>query len=287
MNSIKFSLILFSVLFVGLSLAQNKNKPKQPLDAMFMRSAQVALPEPEPKITVPLKVLMDGKQECPRLQELGAKLLNDPKYCDIELEVFDPRLNESRVFCAHKSILCLRSSVLNDKIAALLKTHTGPNKPRLKIEGLNPDIFEYILQFIYTDKIDPNFNLKQNIMDLYVAADYAKIPELNAMIKEYLYDSVDPNDVSNYLKWAQKYGHKEMKYFLLDITRTALKMNANEWRQFVKSMCESYSDDQDKGFLDTIVNPIIKPAVEEVAHSADPLLKAPGALLKNLNLGGK
>ena len=89
-----------------------------------------------------------------------------------------------------------------------MKSHSGPRKPRLRLYGLNPDIFHYILQYIYTDKIDPNFDLRRNIMDLYVAADYVQLPELNAMIKEYLYTSVNTNDVSRYIRWANKYGHR-------------------------------------------------------------------------------
>ena len=64
---------------------------------MVTRPAPIIL---EKKITLPLNELMDRKQECPRLQELGSKLLNDPNFCDIEIEVHDQRVNESRVFCA-------------------------------------------------------------------------------------------------------------------------------------------------------------------------------------------
>ena len=223
-----------------------------------VRPAPVTL---EKKITLPLNELMDRKQECPRLQDLGSKLLNDPNFCDIEIEVHDQRINESRVFCAHRAILCLRSEVLNKRIEELMKTHSGPRKPRLRLYGFNPDIFHYILQYIYTDKIDPNFDLRRNIMDLYVAADYVQLPELNAMIKEYLYDSVNTNDVSRYIQWANKYGHRHLKYFLLDITRTALKMNRNEWRQFITNMCDSHKDGGPEDFETLIlreVRPIVK-----------------------------
>ena len=267
----KFSLVLLSLLFVGLNLAQNK-KNRESLDRLFVRVEepaeeelvedpepilQVLGPKPRKKMTVQLMALINGKQHCPRLQYLGAKLLNDRKYCDIDLEVIDSRINESRVFCAHRSILSLRSRVLNDRITQLLKNTYGTQKPRLRIEGLNPDVFEYILQFIYTDKIDADFNLKQNIMYLYVAAEYVDIPDLVDMIKEYLYLSLDPIDIVKYLKWAHKYGYKEIKKFLLEITRTALKMTQNEWREFLISLCESCAPE--KGVLGVPYDPHIAP----------------------------
>ena len=233
---------------VDLNSAQNKDKKREPLDRIFLRSNEPIDPDPVPKawkkMTVPLLDIMDGVEECPRLQELGAKLLKDEKYCDIDIQVLYSGINQSRTFCAHRSILSLRSSVLNDNITELLKRSTGSQKLRLRVDtkDLNPDMFEYILQFIYTDKFDDNFNLKRNIMHLYAAADYLQIHDLISMIKVYFHESVDLSFISIYLKWAQEHGNKDILEFLLDVIRRALKMNLNEWRQFVNSMCESNCD---------------------------------------------
>ena len=150
-----------------------------------------------------------------------------------------------------------------------MKSYTSPHKPRLHVYGLNPDTFHCILQYIYTDKIDPNFDLKRNIMDLYVIADYADLSELKSMIKEYLYVSANINDVINYLRWANKHGHVELKYFLLDIIRRALKMNRNEWRLFVTNMCVSLKDgvpEESEPLILREVKPIVKTLEESVSY---------------------
>ena len=115
MTSIKHLIVLTFILTT--SFGQEEYSPPQVKVSPKIGRVITDLPSRGPlrlekKITLPLNELMDRKQECPRLQELSSKLLNDPNLCDIEIEVHDQRINESRVFYAHRAILCLSSEVL-------------------------------------------------------------------------------------------------------------------------------------------------------------------------------
>jgi len=193
-------------------------------------------------IKLPIEGLLDTEQECPRLQNMGEKLLNDSEHCDIIIEVIDPHTNLSKTFCAHKSVLCLRSTVLADKIRNLTQRIDGHghDKPLIKVPGIQPPIFKNDLKFIYTDKLFHDFNLKDHIMDLYVAAQRLNVTDLVKLAEEYLYQSVTINDASSYLKWATKYKLIKIKTFILDFARNTLSMSKTEWRSFLKNVCEAY-----------------------------------------------
>lgn len=192
------------------------------------------------KAVPPLHCLMNDKSLCSSSPSVGQKLLSDRDLCDIELEVNDWVLNETKIFCAHKNILSVRSDVLKDMIKELMTepaNGTESKKPRLTLDALNPDAFHHVLQYLYTDKIDPKFDIKKNVMGLYAAARYLSLTDLEQSIEQYLSTSATISDLSNYILWTDKYSRFDMKRKLAESVQQKLDLDSNEWKHFRDAMC--------------------------------------------------
>ena len=72
---------------------------------------------------------------------------------------------QAKQFCAHKAVLCKRSPVF----AAMFTTEMREASENVvKITDIAPVVFEQMLQFMYTGKLE---KLKKYAGDLYKAAD--------------------------------------------------------------------------------------------------------------------
>ena len=88
--------------------------------------------------------------------------------------------------------------------------------------------------------MDENFDIKRNIMQLYVAAEYLDIQSLLQIIKDYLKSNrVTTNDLSKYVEWATKFGFIKLKQMIIEDSRSKFHMSLLDWRQFVRNMCQS------------------------------------------------
>ena len=192
----------------------------------------------ETKAVTTLHCLMNDELQCSGSDSIGHKLLNDRQSCDIELEVTDSVLNDTQIFCAHKNILWVRSNVLKEMISEMANNNNNQSeKARLTLDGVNPDAFQSILRYIYTNKIDPKFDTKKNLMDLYGAARYLQLTDLEQSIEQYLSTSATISDLSNYILWTDKYSHFDIKSKLADLVKKAVKLDSSDWTQFRDAMC--------------------------------------------------
>ena len=113
----------------------------------------------------------------------------------------------------------------------------------IELIDIPPDVFEYILQYIYTYQID-NFDPERHIIDLYVAAHLMQLSELRDSILEYIL-----NDMKNsieqmhliiqWLRWAERNRNIQLEQTMITLIRKVLKLESdNRWQDFGKIICE-------------------------------------------------
>jgi len=89
--------------------------------------------------------------------------------------------DDCREFKAHKMMVSARSPVL----AAMCDVQMKENiTNRVEIQDVSSEIFEALLKFIYTDRIDIT---EENVGDLIAAADRFIIPLLKSNCEEFIY----------------------------------------------------------------------------------------------------
>ena len=193
--------------------------------------------------------LISGGYTCAQLQRRGQRLYEDKQYCDINIQTTDRRTNYTKLFCKHKAVLSLRSDALERMVN---RSITDPLSNKLLLIwdfDIRPQIFDYFLQYIYTDRIESNFNLRRDVIGLYVTAFFADLKDLIQMIEKYLYSASHGieqlNDLVYYIHYAHRRGEIRLRDFLLKIARNILKMDENQWKKFVDSICESYGYNKD------------------------------------------
>lgn len=100
-------------------------------------------------------------------------LLNDATFSDFTFVV------KGRSFRVHKSILASESEIMR----AMFTTHFKESvHGECQVDDIEPDIFQYMLQFVYAGLIPENLDYVS--MDLYKAAHYYRIEKLMDRCKE-------------------------------------------------------------------------------------------------------
>ena len=135
-------------------------------------------------------------------QDILLKLDNDrktsAKYCDITLVVDDHK------YPAHKCVLGLLSPFY-DKMFSIEMKEKHDNKA--VIRGVRQEVFEAILDFIYTSKISLTM---ENVFEIMAAAHYMDLPYVKESCTEYLEDHVTPKNWSIIITCGKRYGYQEL-----------------------------------------------------------------------------
>ncbi|KAL6651421.1 hypothetical protein ACP70R_010346 [Stipagrostis hirtigluma subsp. patula] len=131
-------------------------------------------------------------------------LLKNGKGADVTFSV------DGQLFDAHRCVLAARSPVFEAELFGPMK-----KKPRqhIKIEDVEPAIFEALLHFIYTDSLSDNCNADENVamQHLLVAADRYGLDRLRLMCEAKLYRGIDVHTVATTLTLAEQHHCLQLK----------------------------------------------------------------------------
>ncbi len=134
-------------------------------------------------------------------------LFDDMQFSDVNFNI------GGREFPAHKNILAARSQYF----AALFKHPTKENSTnQVKIENIEPEVFQEMLRFIYTERVQVD-KLETMAAGLFLAADKFLMDELKMKCENYLLNQMssdncvvlllngDLQNPAEYLKKAAKF----------------------------------------------------------------------------------
>ncbi|KAJ8313544.1 hypothetical protein KUTeg_008105 [Tegillarca granosa] len=133
------------------------------------------------------------------LAECNSRMLTDQIMCDVTFCVG----KDSKVFKAHKYILGSRSSVF----FAMLFGTMAETKSKIQIPDIEPDIFEILLKFLYTDQIDVDAS---NVTGLMYAANKYGVTRVLRLCRSYLEESLKTDNVCVIMENARIFDDKEL-----------------------------------------------------------------------------
>ncbi|KAF7067350.1 hypothetical protein CFC21_073251 [Triticum aestivum] len=138
------------------------------------------------------------------LQMHFANMLKDGEGMDVTFSVRD------QLFNAHRCVLAARSSVFKAELFGQMKETTMKH---VKIDDMEPSIFEALLHFIYTDTLPSNCDVDQNValQHLLVAADRYGLDRLKAICEGKLCQRIDVQTVATTLALAEQHGTLQLK----------------------------------------------------------------------------
>ncbi|KAM0879964.1 hypothetical protein ACQ4PT_033891 [Festuca glaucescens] len=133
-----------------------------------------------------------------------ASMLEDGEGMDVTFSVGD------QLFNAHRCVLAARSSVFKAELFGQMKETT---MKCIKIDDMEPAIFEALLYFIYTDSLPSNSELDQNtaLQQLLVAADRYGMDRLKAICEGKLCQRIDVQTVATTLALADQHHTTQLK----------------------------------------------------------------------------
>ncbi len=145
------------------------------------------------------------------------RLLESKQFCDVEFIIFDDNDSDNKtVIPAHIAFVAARSQFLRNKIRSAqdseynsLLQSTNSNgfdiktKLQIVLKNVNPEAFELVLNYIYTDRIDPNKKsadpLSNKIvllmMDVYTLAVQFQMKRLEQLCVQYLNAAINHSNV--------------------------------------------------------------------------------------------
>ena len=110
-------------------------------------------------------------------------LFNNMQFSDVILNI------RGREFPAHKNILATRSEVF----AAMFKHPTKENSNnQVKIEDIEPEVFDQLLYFIYTGRVS-TATMESMAANLFIAADKYLLGELKKECENYMLHHMSPD----------------------------------------------------------------------------------------------
>lgn len=138
--------------------------------------------------------------ECTLTADMG-NLLQDKTFADVVFEV------DGMEYSAHKAIMAARSEVFS-RMFATDSNFAEAKNGRVKIDDVERDVFQEMLNFIYTGKVE---NLNQMADDLLAAADKYALSRLKVMCEESLSSNLTPENVASVLILADMHCAKQLK----------------------------------------------------------------------------
>jgi hypothetical protein len=135
-----------------------------------------------------------------KIVEKVLNMLSDEKYSDFTFAV------KRREFKVHKIILAAASPVF-DRMFSTPMVEAQANE--VKIDSIEPEIFEHLLRFIYGAKLPEN--LYDIAVDLFKAAHYYEIQNLKAICEEKIEEELSSENAIEFYELAYVYDMKELK----------------------------------------------------------------------------
>lgn len=131
-------------------------------------------------------------------------MLKDGEGVDVAFSVGD------QLFRAHRYVLAARSPVFKAELFGQMKETT---MKCIKIDDMEPAIFEALLHFIYTDSLPSNCDLDQSVVlqHLLVAADRYGLDRLKAICDGKLCQRIDVQTVATTLALAEQHHSVQLK----------------------------------------------------------------------------
>ncbi|CAL5029896.1 unnamed protein product [Urochloa decumbens] len=132
------------------------------------------------------------------------EMLKDGEGADVTFIVDD------RLFRAHRCVLAYRSPVFRAELFGPLKKKATSC---IRIDDMEPSIFEALLHFIYTDRLPDSYNDGWNaaMQHLLVAADRYGVERLRLMCESKLSEAIDVETVSTTLALAEQHDCSQLK----------------------------------------------------------------------------
>ncbi|XP_038113274.1 speckle-type POZ protein [Culex quinquefasciatus] len=148
-----------------------------------------------------------------------AKMLVTKQFTDLTITV------GQQSFRAHKAILVARSTVF-----AAMFQHDMKESQRneITITDVEPKVFEEVLRFIYTDKVQ---GLPQLVHELLAAADKYDLARLKVMCEIQLFEGITAATATKTLLFADLHRAKELKARAIEFLARNLKAVSN-WEEF-------------------------------------------------------
>ncbi|CAM0954175.1 unnamed protein product [Alopecurus aequalis] len=140
----------------------------------------------------------------PDLHTHFASMLKDGEGMDVTFSVRD------QLFNAHRCVLAARSSVFKAELFGQMKETT---MNCIRIDDMEPAIFEALLHFIYTDSLPDSCDVRHNatLQHLLVAADRYGLQRLKALCEEKLCQKIDVRTVATTLALAEQHHSAQLK----------------------------------------------------------------------------
>jgi BTB/POZ domain len=133
------------------------------------------------------------------LQSVG-ELLYDPTFADFTFDV------KGKEFKVHKVVLASASPVMRTLFTSKMKE--GETN-FCEVNDIEPEVFESLLQFIYSGKIPEN--IKHSCFELYESSHYYKIDELLTLCEQEIHSKLSVDNAVETYSWAAPYDIKELK----------------------------------------------------------------------------
>lgn len=120
-------------------------------------------------------------------------------YTDVTLKVGSEEIK------AHKNILAARSDVFDAMFKSKMKEEqTGI----IKVEDFKPHVIKQMMYYIYTNEVE---DLPKMSLDLFEAAHFYNLIDLENMCKDYMVSNITVNNVTSLLELAEKFSLKDIQ----------------------------------------------------------------------------
>jgi speckle-type POZ protein len=142
----------------------------------------------------------------PNLQDHLVQMLKDGKGADVTFNVC------GQLFHAHRCLLAARSPVFMAELFGPMKEKTTQH---IKIDDIEPPIFEELLHFVYTDSMLDDEQYKEGrtakLQHLLVAADRYGLDKLRVLCERKLCESMDVETIATTLALAEQHHCTDLK----------------------------------------------------------------------------
>ncbi|XP_044320602.1 BTB/POZ and MATH domain-containing protein 1-like [Triticum aestivum] len=141
----------------------------------------------------------------PSMRESLEHMLMDGEGADVTFSV------SHQLFNAHRCVLAARSQVFKAELFGPLKENTTRH---IEVDDMEPQVFEVLLHFMYTDTMpddDEDKGKIERLQHLLVAADRYGVDRLKVMCEDKLYEGINVETVATTLLLAEQHHCKDLK----------------------------------------------------------------------------
>ncbi|RWS03666.1 speckle-type POZ protein-like isoform X2 [Dinothrombium tinctorium] len=192
--------------------------------------------------------------ECQSFSDVGRKLYNDSKYCDLKFEFTK---SPGQVLNGHRAIINIRAPKVLDSAGKKKKVETDDGTMHvIEVEDVDGDEFAEILEYIYTD-IDPK-NLSGRATDFYNMAKKYGLKHLLEVTENEIYRQVTVENAVELIKFAEAHDLKPLKKHVFEFIReNANLMSPENWEKLLNDLVKAMKCD-----IETVRNAIQNNEVE-------------------------